>query len=514
MKKGELRKLLLVISCGQQLLAAGQTFQRRYDALNQYRPETALGVEDWESGYIVFLQSNLLVDTLFYGAVMTTLRIDSMGFPVDTNQAFIPLKSTFPGWANVSFRLESGGFGVGGATADNVTNRPALFLLDSLGQTVSIHEYGVTGESWIGRQGHTTTDGGYVICGETSSSGTSYDGFLLKIDSMGNQQWVQTYGSPSHTDALVSVDLAPEGGYYLGGQRALSGTNYDPWVLRVDGAGNILWQQSYSGPFPDPLAQVIAVADGNLVFATGYDVTSGAFSRLRMAKVDSTGGLLWSRLYDSSVYGAVLLAVKEVQPYGDLIAAGQAEKLGIGYVNGVLLRTSANGDSLWLRYYHYYDSLWTEGEGRFLDVIHTSDNGFIAVGAAYFSNNPADYDSIMYSQDTWVVKVDSMGCLVPGCDGISTITSQITNYRDALTISPNPANTSVHVSWALPAALHNKGAAALSIVNAQGKLVRTLPCDLSREGMDLDVSDLAAGIYHLHVVQDGTWITGGKLVVE
>jgi hypothetical protein len=262
-----------------------------------------------------------------------------------------------------------------------------------------------------------------------------------------------------------------------------------------------------------------SLQNGDAVFCTGWAQDDFGIQRLGMARVDPTGAVVWSKSYDAPGFAGSFFAVKELQPSGDLITAGQTYVPG--YLQGVLLRTDSNGDSLWLRNYHYYDSLWTEGKGRFLDVIQTDDNGFIAVGAAYDSNNPADYDSITYSQDTWVVKVDSMGCLVPGCDGISTITSQITNYRDALVIAPNPASSMVRLSWHLPTTLTTPlpgrgagGEGALSITNAQGKLVRTEPCDLFAGAMELDVSTLASGIYHLHIVQQGTWITGGKLVVE
>ena len=53
--------------------------------------------------------------------------------------------------------------------------------------------------------------------------------------------------------------------------------------------------------------------------------------------------------------------------------------------------------------------------------------GFIACGATngcYSGNCPPQYE-----QDAWVVKVDSLGCIVPGCNDFGTaITEQITNY--------------------------------------------------------------------------------------
>ncbi|MBK8339181.1 MAG: hypothetical protein IPK99_03880 [Flavobacteriales bacterium] len=175
-----------------------------------------------------------------------------------------------------------------------------------------------------------------------------------------------------------------------GGQRAITVTNYDQWLLRVDGAGAVLWEEEYGSTFDDgPNAHVTASADGNALFATGWAQNNNEYNKLGMTKVDSAGGLIWSKTYGASHFSAALFTVKEVDPGGDLIAAG-VSFAPVFYEHGALLRTDGQGDSLWLRYYHYYDSLWTEGKGRFYDVVPL-DNGFIAVGTAFAtSNNPND----------------------------------------------------------------------------------------------------------------------------
>ena len=507
------RASFVCLSFGCAIAAEGQAFTRRFDAWASQLPETGFGIERSDSGYLAFVGSYYIDDTLLYTSVLTTLQLNLLGEPLDTHMVFIPQSATYPGWANVAFPTSNGKYGVGGGIVEqDGTKRPLLYIFDAGGGIESVFSFGNAGEEWIGYQGKRTLDDGYAICGITTSSGTSVDGFLLKIDSLGNQEWVQTYGLSNKQEYVLSVDLAPDGGYYLGGTRALVPGSYDHWVVRVDSAGGELWSYDYGTVYDDPYAAHLeSLQNGDLVFGTGWAQDNFGTQRLGMARIDLNGAVVWSKSYDGPGFAGSFFAVKEIGPNGDLIAAGQS--FVPGYEQGVILRTSASGDSLWLRYYHYYDSLWTEGLGRFLDVIQTNDGGFIAVGAAYGSNSPAD-TLIQYSQDTWVVKVDSMGCLEPGCNGIGTITDQITNLRDALTIAPNPAHGRVTVSWALPTALRNKGMVELSLVNAQGKLLRTWPCDLSRGNCELDVSAFAAGIYHLHVVHAGTWITGGKLVVE
>ena len=73
-----------------------------------------------------------------------------------------------------------------------------------------------------------------------------------------------------------------------------------------------------------------------------------------------------------------------------------------------MLKTTANGDSLWCRKYYYLPG--QESVNYLYDVISTSDNGLIA--CRYVDLYPPDTGST----DTWVIKLDSIGCDSAGCD--------------------------------------------------------------------------------------------------
>jgi len=250
------------------------------------------------------------------------------------------------------------------------------------------------------------------------------------------------------------------------------------------------------------------------VFGGEAYAAGGAALRPYIAKLDSTdGSIIWDHEYGPTALGTLFFAGKEC-PNGDLIAAGVTyAAMGMGANNvqkGLLCRTTSTGDSLWMfAYFSQHDSL-TDGTGRFYDVLPTADGGFIAAGAAYFSasgNNPQGI-----SQDTWVVKVDGNGCIVPGCNNVG-ISEQATNLLDAFSIYPNPAHGSATIQLSLPPSVAS-GALQLSVVGSDGRLVMQHPWPQGVSSFSLPVSDLAPGIYYAHVAQGGKWLTGGKLVVE
>lgn len=103
-----------------------------------------------------------------------------------------------------------------------------------------------------------TTDGGYVIAGYSTSNDGDVTGnhggsdcWVLKLDLNGNLVWQKSLGSTG-SDSGTSIQQTTDGGYIVAG---VSGSNdgdvtgyhggiADFWVLKLDAAGNIVWQKS------------------------------------------------------------------------------------------------------------------------------------------------------------------------------------------------------------------------------------------------------------------------------
>ena len=220
----------------------------------------------------------------------------------------------------------------------------------------------------------------------------------------------------------------------------------------------------------------------------------------------TNGDILWEQEYGPAALTTTLFAGKET-PNGDLIACG------VTYAEegqkGLLLRTTSEGDSLWMRSYYYQDDVISNGQGRFYDVLPTDDGGFIAAGAAY--NPVGGPNPPGYSQDTWVVKVDGEGCIVPGCNAVG-VTEQATNLLSALSIFPNPTHDRATIRLELPSSVTTTPL-DLSIVAMDGHLVYQQRIAGNGDHV-LTLDQLSAGVYHIHISNDGRWLTGGKLILE
>ena len=510
-----LRVWLVIVTGGQLVLASGQTFSRRYDPFGQHYEQVAWDVEpNGEDGYAV-TTFTYYDDSVYLYITAALLRLDAEGQVLTESKMLYGMSSVYAGWANCAVRANDGGIAIGGATyPPSEIPRAAIVRYAANGDSLWLREFGEVTQESVGRQVKQSKDGGYILCGEINMGGSN-DALLLKTDVSGNEEWHRSYGGPGLPDGAICVDTTLDDGYYVGGQFRTSQNNKDLWVFRVDGNGDSIWSKRWGTPYDETYAYLTTLASGNALVAgaTGFtqDNAQGRFYMAELGQDD--GHFIWQRYYGAVNIGG-LVSVKEVGPGGGAIAGGvYFEPDSTPYFKGSLLRTAADGDSLWMRNYFYYDSLISDGYGYFRDVLPTADGGFIACGVThgcYACDYPPGYE-----QDAWVVKVDSMGCLVPGCDGIGTgITTQITNLREVLAVYPNPVHDEVSVRLTLPGALRTR-CTVMSIVASDGRVVRNIPWPSGGSVTRVvDIHDLSPGLYTLHVTDGPTWITGARLIVE
>ena len=85
-----------------------------------------------------------------------------------------------------------------------------------------------------------TTDGGYIVCGMTGSFGdTLGDVWLLKTDYQGDTLWTQTFGGIGYEKGY-SVQQTTDGGYIISGETSSNVQSVDVYLIKTDGNGNIV----------------------------------------------------------------------------------------------------------------------------------------------------------------------------------------------------------------------------------------------------------------------------------
>jgi len=268
-----------------------------------------------------------------------------------------------------------------------------LIKTDSLGNELWNKTFGGSGDEEA-ESVQQTSDGGYIIAGWTESYGSGVkDVWLIKTDSLGNQQWNKLFGG-SNDDAATSVRQTADGGYIIAGYTFSFGSgSADAWLIKTDASGNQEWNKPYGGFISDGAYCVKQTTDGGYIF-TGWTWSYGpSLGNVWLVKTDDQGNQQWSNTFGGSDvdrgYGVF-------QTYdGGYIVTGYTASLGAGLDDMYLIKTDSSGNEQWSQTYG--------GTGRDYGnfVVQTLSGGYIVFG--YTLSYGAG------GEDVWLVKTDSAG---------------------------------------------------------------------------------------------------------
>ena len=114
----------------------------------------------------------------------------------------------------------------------------------------------------------------------------------------------------------------------------------------------------------------------------------------------------------------------------------------------------------------------------------------------------------------FVIKTDSLGCVVPGCQFVG-IAENVIGLENTLNAYPNPSSGRFTLALTLPATVALVGDLTLQVFDAQGRLVerRNLGRQLE-QNIGLDLTAQPVGLYSAHLSDGKRILTGVRLVVS
>jgi hypothetical protein len=272
-----------------------------------------------------------------------------------------------------------------------------------------------------------SVDNGYAIAGWTKSFGSDFGFLLVKVDSNGNMQWNATFPGPygGWASGAYSVIQTSDGGYAL--------TGYGFLLVKTDANGALEWSHTYVDSLDAIACSLIQTSDGGYVL-TGYAFSSSESNYgLCLVKVDSSGTMLWTRMYEISdrFNGGSLICSSD----GEYVVAGYvwlSDVLGWD-VNLVKLNTS--GDLEWSRTYNEAGSF-----DRAYSVAQATDGGFLIGGD---TNSTGSMDFLLIKTDNagnmqWRKTYGGTGMdvafsLIQTVDGCSVLAGETDSYGNGST---------------------------------------------------------------------------------
>lgn len=195
---------------------------------------------------------------------MYIIKTDMLGNIVWSNT----YNGTYDSGGRCIIETSDGGYAATGFTTASTGDGDILLLkMDSNGNTVWCKSYGGTGFD-MGSFIQQTSDGGYIITGQTESFGQGADDiYLIKTNSNGNLLWSKVYGD-TYYDKGYSVKQTNEGGYIICGSTYPNYTNTSALLIKTNGSGNKVWSKSYGGSTSTSSASSVQqTTDGGYIVA-------------------------------------------------------------------------------------------------------------------------------------------------------------------------------------------------------------------------------------------------------
>jgi hypothetical protein len=261
-----------------------------------------------------------------------------------------------------------------------------------------------------------TSDGGYAIAGWTASYGAgSGDGWLIKTDASGNQQWNKTYGNTGQ-DQLRSIVQTTDGGYALAGKLNVGSVNNDRlWLVKTDASGNQQWNQTY-GTNRGGAYKVINVGDGFAVLGiTDIDTVFGNSGVACIVQTNSLGVQQWMQTYNQITSTAWMSGVRTSDNGFALVGT---LKIAFNVQSGAIVKTDADGNFQWNQTLANYNQP-TSGQDTLRAIIQSSDGGYVVAG----TTTSGDYLISDLEVAKFVLPEYAFGALVGLCACFAAVAS-------------------------------------------------------------------------------------------
>lgn len=275
----------------------------------------------------------------------------------------------------------------------------ALIKTDSLGNVIWEKTFGTPPiDDPIVDQGFSvqqTSDNGYVIVGMKGLMwypGFPPDLWIIKTDSLGNQDWSKVYGNPFGVgwDYGNSVQVTSDNGFIIAAHTEATSISSNVWLLKLNSSGDTLWTKSFGGADFDDGNSVQITADGGLIIAGSTKSFAAGEDDVWLIKTDENGDTLWTKTF-GGVGGEEGYSVKQTND-GGFVISGYTDSYGAGEDDLWLIRTNENGHKLWTK------TLGGINDESGSSVLQSADNGYVVTG--YTKSFGAG------ESDVWLIKLE------------------------------------------------------------------------------------------------------------
>ena len=422
---------------------------------------------------------------------------------------------------------------IGGTISEPYPDTYNLWIakIDSLGSIIWERTLGNTIGILGGDQyGEATADGGVIATAQIDSQGGDittwygwYDGWVIKLDSLGNTEWDFTIGSSTNIEYISCIIQTSDNGYLAGlyGTPQGAGTGNvdcttqstyipDAIVFKMDSSSNPEWHQCYGGSGNDAVASLLEVDNGYMIAAGGGssdgDLTGSGWHGSHdvwLVRIGLSGNIIWQKCYGGSnndypkrIFqtsdGGFMVFANTHSFDGDVVGnpSNSPENPSIW-----IFEVDSVGELLWQQ------CIGGHGDESVYGVVKQSDYKYAVAGEMNFSpSGDVNCSNFVYGsqQNYWVFGISD------------TTVNVVENFQESIDIKvyPNPANSVLNIDFTNDYNIHNT---IIEIVDINGRtILKSKPVSGSTQ---FNIKLLNNGLYLVKIQNDKNLITR-KIIIQ
>lgn len=314
---------------------------------------------------------------------------------------------------------------------------------------------------------------------------------LRKVDSLGNLIEEFTPG-PSYYNIPVDMQVTRDGGYLICGRTFSWGqTNGTAFSLKTDSLCAELGHELYAQQAPTcwTLGMTGSGEADEYYFTFGQVAVTNDVAVGFINKIDADGGQIWYRqiTFANKTDGLFDAAATD---NGAIVACGTSYPGDENYTRGWLVNLDKDGNERWQKLHTAHPR---PGDQEYLyNIVRLPDGSFVAGGSSWGQDENA-----RWTQDGWLLRVDSNGCVTPNCSGDVRI-RDIPGTDDGITLFPNPSKGTFFLQSEKP--FHRN--TTVTLMNSIGQQLRELPVSAGTTRETYPLDGFPDGVYFLRIVND------------
>lgn len=209
--------------------------------------------------------------------------------------------------------------------------------------------------------------------------------YLASKSELCANNWEGIYGGAGNEFGYDIIKTSDEGYVIVGVSSSFGDVWYDLWLFKIDSNGEIQWQNRYNSVYNEAIYSIVQISDGGYALVGALDVLSN-IEDYWIIKVDNNFNIQWQKAIGKKGDERAVQVIATSD--GGFIATGHTDTYGKGLADIWVTKFNLIGQFL------SYKTYGTAGSDFGKSIVETDDGGYLVAGITK-SYSSGEFDIVL-----------------------------------------------------------------------------------------------------------------------